>query len=142
MDQLQLEAAEKAVADGGGSAARRKLQALAAAKKAAAQNGEFLSEAEIIGVRKRVRDTYEERMASIQAGREGREKFGSRKGQHKAEKGSSTTNYEKRKTKNFMMTLHSSKVKSKKNASLRDKQKKWVSSHQCLVFCRESNLLS
>jgi hypothetical protein len=40
----------------------------------------FLSEGEILGPRKKAKADYEERMASIAKGREGRERFGSLKG--------------------------------------------------------------
>jgi protein SDA1 len=58
-------------------------------------------------------------MASIQAGREGREKFGHRTKKTEAH---STTNKEKRKTKNFKMITHKRSVVSKGKKSLRDKQ--------------------
>ena len=117
-----MRAAEEEEKNGGGSAARRKLQALAAAKKAS-EASEFLSESEILGYRKHKKDDYEARMASIAKGREGRDKFGSKKGQKKKDNPSSTTNIEKRKSKNFMMIAHSDKVRTKKHSSLRDKQK-------------------
>lgn len=53
-----------------------------------------------------------------------REKFGSKKGQKKREKGASSTNTEKRKGKNFAMIAHSWGVRSKKKASLRDKSRR------------------
>lgn len=109
MNELRLEAAEKEAENGGGSAARRKLQALQAAKKAS-EASEFLTETEIIGFRKHQKDDYETRMASIEKGREGRGKFGSKKGQMKVDNPSSSTNIEKNKKKNFMMIAHSSKV--------------------------------
>ena len=64
---------------------------------------------------KRTRADYDERMASIMQGREGRQ-FGRKK--HK--KGGST-NKEKLKTKNFIMLLQKSKFKSR--ASMNEKQK-------------------
>ncbi|KAG0225864.1 Protein SDA1 [Actinomortierella wolfii] len=73
----------------------------------------------IIGPRKKAKQDYEARMESIKAGREGREKFGSRKG--KEDRGS-TTNKEKAKGKNFMMIAHKREVREKKKMSLRDKQ--------------------
>lgn len=63
-------------------------------------------------------------MASIQKGREGREKFGSARGKKKKENPSSSTNREKARNKPIMMILASNSVKGKKKASLRDKQKK------------------
>ncbi|KAF9429444.1 Protein SDA1 [Entomortierella beljakovae] len=73
----------------------------------------------IIGPRKKAKQDYAERMESIKNGREGREKFGSRKGS--TERGS-TTNKEKSKGKNFMMIAHKREVREKKKMSLRDKQ--------------------
>jgi protein SDA1 len=63
-------------------------------------------------------------MASIRAGREGREKFGSQKGKQNKAAPSSTTNREKARNKPIMMIMNSSAVKGKKKASLRDKQRK------------------
>ncbi|KAJ3208003.1 Protein SDA1 [Dinochytrium kinnereticum] len=74
------------------------------------------------GVKRKM--TYDERIESIQAGREGRQKFGSKMGQKKDEKGASTTNREKeKKTKNFMMIVHKRTIKGKAKRSLREKQK-------------------
>ncbi|KAF9366301.1 Protein SDA1 [Mortierella sp. NVP85] len=73
----------------------------------------------IIGPRKKAKQDYEQRMESINRGREGREKFGSRKGSN--ERGS-TTNKEKAKGKNFMMIAHKREVREKKKMSLREKQ--------------------
>jgi len=84
----------------------------------------FLSENDILGPRKKAKADYEERMASIRAGREGREKFGSQKGKKKQARPSSTTNREKARNKPIMMIMGSSAVKSKKTASLRQKQRK------------------
>lgn len=63
-------------------------------------------------------------MASVAKGREGREKFGSAKGKKKREMPSSTTNREKKRNKPIMMIMGSDAVRSKKKASLRDKQRK------------------
>lgn len=111
-------------AQAGGNAAKRKLKDLKSRKQAAGANEDdkLLTESEIVGWQKRSKDDYEARMESIAKGREGREKFGSKKGKRKEEKHLSKTNFEKKKSKNFMMTLHSSSVRSKKYASLRDKQ--------------------
>ncbi|KAI7816472.1 SDA1-domain-containing protein [Gamsiella multidivaricata] len=73
----------------------------------------------IIGPRKKAKQDYAERMESIKNGREGRDKFGSRKGS--TERGS-TTNKEKSKGKNFMMIAHKREVREKKKMSLREKQ--------------------
>ncbi|POV98837.1 hypothetical protein PSTT_14156 [Puccinia striiformis] len=86
-----------------------------------------VTEGDIIGTQKKAKQDYEERMASIQSGREGREKFGSskvrgRKGLKNGATGSST-NEAKSRQKAFAMTQNSNKVRSKKGASLRDRQK-------------------
>ncbi|OMH78779.1 Protein SDA1-like protein [Zancudomyces culisetae] len=73
--------------------------------------------------RKRKKATYEERMASIQQGRDNRPKYGSNK-KGKAGTGKSTSNSEKRKTKNFMMIKHRSKKSlMAKRALLKAKKK-------------------
>lgn len=84
------------------------------------QHEEQVDEATILGPRKKTKQDYQQRMASIQEGREGREKFGSKKG--KKEKGS-TTNREKARKKNFLMIAHKQSVVSKSKRSLFDKQK-------------------
>ncbi|KAJ3336840.1 Protein SDA1 [Gonapodya sp. JEL0774] len=60
----------------------------------------------------------EERMASIQAGREGREKYGSRMGKHE---GSTTNKVKSKKTKNIMMMVHKREVWNKKTMSSKEK---------------------
>ncbi|KAL9937015.1 hypothetical protein V8E36_004250 [Tilletia maclaganii] len=141
--ELRLAAAEEAAKSGGlsGAAARRQIKELQAAAKAhrragasssgngigtdaVGSSGAILSESDILGPQKKVKADYEERIASIVSGREGREKFGSKKGQKKREKGASSTNTEKRKGKNFAMIAHSWGVRSKKKASLRDKSRR------------------
>jgi protein SDA1 len=82
----------------------------------------FLTENEILGPRKKAKMDYEERMAHIQKGREGREKFGSKKGKKDKVAPSSSTNREKARNKPIMMAVHSNKVMQKKKASLRDVQ--------------------
>jgi len=83
-------------------------------------SSEYVAESAILGPRKKAKQDYEERMASIREGREGREKFGSKKG--KTERGS-TTNREKSRNKNFLMISHKRSVVAKSKASLHDKQK-------------------
>lgn len=86
-----------------------------------------VSEGDIIGKQKKAKQDYEERMSSIQAGREGREKFGSKKarGRNGLKHGAtgSSTNEAKSRQKAFAMTQQSNRVRSKKGASLRDRQK-------------------
>lgn len=90
------------------------------------QEGEavLLGEADILGPRKKAKATYEERMASVKEGREGREKFGSHKGKKNKEAPSSSTNREKKRNKPLMMVMASREVRGKKKASLMDKQRK------------------
>ncbi|CAO3663368.1 unnamed protein product [Umbelopsis vinacea] len=89
-------------------------------KPAEDDSSEYVAESAILGPRKKAKQDYEERMASIREGREGREKFGSKKG--KTERGS-TTNREKSRNKNFLMISHKRSVVAKSKASLHDKQK-------------------
>lgn len=129
LNDLRIKAATEAVEAGGGTATKRKLAVLEAKRKTMANGSEalhdsFISENDILGPRKKAKADYEERMASIQKGREGREKFGSLKGKKKKETPSSTTNREKARNKPIMMIMASGSVRGKKKASLRDKQKK------------------
>jgi len=87
-------------------------------------SGGIITESNILGVRKKAKQTYEERMASIAKGREGREKFGSAKGKKKKGVVSSSTNREKARRKPIMMARQSSAVRAKKMASLKEKQKR------------------
>lgn len=122
INQLQSEALEEE-SKNGSSAARRRLAALNAARNTL-PSAEFLTDGDILGARRKAKADYEERMASIRAGREGREKFGSSKGKKKNEKAHSTTNEEKKRKKNFLMSRNAKSVRTKKGASLKDKSKK------------------
>ena len=127
LNDLRIKAAAKAVENGGGTAVKRKLAALEAEKKSrnnvtTTPEDAFLTENEILGPRKKAKMDYEERMAHIQKGREGREKFGSKKGKKDKVAPSSSTNREKARNKPIMMAVHSNKVMQKKKASLRDVQ--------------------
>ncbi|KAI0256010.1 SDA1-domain-containing protein [Lactifluus subvellereus] len=129
INDLRIQAATKVVENGGGTAAKRKLASLEAAKKAAPYGADdapaaFVSESDILGPRKKAKADYEERMASIARGREGREKFGSLKGKRKKETPSSSTNREKARNKPIMMIMGSKGVRGKKKQSLREKQKR------------------
>jgi len=126
LNDLKIKAAADQVSKGGSSSSKRKLAELEAIRKANSANitDTFLSEAEILGPRKKAKMDYEERMASIAKGREGREKFGSMKGKKNKDTPSSSTNREKARKKPFMMIMASGAVRGKKKASLRDKQKK------------------
>lgn len=128
LNDLRLQAAAKAVEEGGGSKAKRKLATLEANKKAILQSGQavdtFVSENDILGPRKKVKADYAERIASIEKGREGREKYGSLKGKKRKDAPSSSTNREKARNKPIMMIMASGVVRGKKKASLKDKQRK------------------
>jgi len=128
LNDLRLQAATKAVEDGGGNAAKRKLASLEASRKTMSSNNDdsnaIISETDILGPRKKAKADYEERMASIAKGREGREKFGSLKGKKKKDVPSSTTNREKKRNKPIMMIMGSKGVRGKKKASLREKQQR------------------
>lgn len=123
-----MQAAVKAVETTGGSKAKRKLAELEASQKTRHDDqnpaDDFISEHDILGPRKKSKDDYAARMASIQKGREGREKFGSRKGKQNKAAPSSSTNREKARNKPIMMILSSGAVRGKKKASLRDKQQR------------------
>lgn len=127
LTELRIAAAEEAIAQGGlaGNRAKRQLEELKSLKRTTSTAGaNFLDEGDILGPRKKAKATYEDRMASIEKGREDREKYGSKKGKKNKEKESSSTNREKQKTKNFQMIARSWSVRSKKNASLREKSRR------------------
>lgn len=131
ISDLRVQAAQKSVEAGGGNRAKRKLAALEAdSRSSRAQDpsndtaATFISEHDILGPRKKAKADYAERMASVQKGREGRDKFGSRKGKKAKDAPSSSTNKEKARNKPIMMILSSGSVRGKKKASLRDKQRK------------------
>lgn len=84
------------------------------------RNEDEVDSSDLVNVDKR-KMNKEERMAAIMEGREGREKFGSRKGRRDAPH--STTNREKERKKNFVMMIHKKAVQGKKKMSLRDRQK-------------------
>ncbi|RPD65802.1 actin cytoskeleton organization and cell cycle progression protein [Lentinus tigrinus ALCF2SS1-7] len=130
LNDLRIKAASAAVERGGGSAAKRKLATLESQKKTLLTSSDgnladtFISENDILGPRKKAKADYAERIASIEKGREGREKYGSLKGKKNKEAPSSTTNREKARNKPLMMILASGAVRGKKKASLREKQQK------------------
>lgn len=139
INELRTAAAQEEANNGGGGAARRKLAALSAARKAnTGENDNFLTEGVIIGVQKKAKNSYEERLAMIAEGREGREKFGSLRHKKLSEKEHSTTNEEKRKKhKAFAMVAASRNVRKKNTSSLQQKSKK-LRNHidRCASFLR------
>lgn len=86
------------------------------------RNEEAVEHYNLLGPVKHHKQSKEERMQSVQEGREGREKFGSRKGKRDSTM-RSTTNKEKARKKNFVMMIHKRSVQGKQKMSLRDKQK-------------------
>lgn len=126
LNELRAARAEEAVNTGGraGVAARRELNAIQLAKKRSSGVPELVEESDILGPRKKPKADHEERMRSIDRGREDREKFGSSKGKKNKPVASSSTNRQKARGKNFQMIAHSFGVRSKKNASLREKSKR------------------
>ncbi|QLL30286.1 hypothetical protein HG536_0A01030 [Torulaspora globosa] len=84
------------------------------------KNEELVDSETLVGPVK-YKQTREERIQKIMEGREGRDKFGSRRG--KRDKAHSTTNREKARKKNFVMMIHKRSVQGKQKMSLRDKQK-------------------
>ncbi|KAF3929612.1 hypothetical protein ABW19_dt0209917 [Dactylella cylindrospora] len=81
----------------------------------AMRNEEEVDQSIIEGPKKAGKADKEARLAAVMEGREGREKFGSRKGKLLAEKPHSTTNKEKARKKNFLMTLGQAKRKQKRS---------------------------
>lgn len=69
------------------------------------------------------KQNYEQRMESIMNGREGRDKFGSKKS---SETRGSTTNKEKSKKKSFVMMKHKRSVSGKAKRSLREQQVRFL----------------
>ncbi|KAI8073877.1 SDA1-domain-containing protein [Gongronella butleri] len=104
--------------DPAATAARNKKRA--AEDDASKQNDNTVDEYDILGPRKRAKRDYEARMASIQEGRDSREKFGSKKG---SKDRGSTTNREKARNKNYQMIQQKMSVKLKAKRSLAEKQK-------------------
>lgn len=84
-----------------------------------AEPSDFIDPSKIEGYKSRAKADYESRLASIHAGREGREKFGTRK---RGNSRASSTNKEKSKGKNFLMMAHKFEVKGKNRRALKVKQ--------------------
>ena len=83
---------------------------------------ELVDLADIEMVHKKRKHDKASRLASVMAGREDREKFGSRK--QKQNENASTTNKEKARKKNFMMLKHKLKKKAKRSFVEKQKQMK------------------
>lgn len=107
--------------DGGNNASLTSIDAIA---NGSISKGGVVNELDILGVGKKRKMDYEERMASIEKGREGREAFGSKKGKRNKATPSSSSNADKKKSKPYMMVAHSLSVKDKKNAKLSEKSRR------------------
>ncbi|BES93497.1 NUC130/3NT domain [Nesidiocoris tenuis] len=83
-----------------------------------AQRGELIKLGDIENIYKKKKHSKIDRIASVRKGQEGREKFGYKGGRQNPF--ASTTNREKKKTKNFMMIRH--KARSKVKRSFKSKQ--------------------
>ena len=98
---------------------KRKLKEMQEQQEEAERRGEIVSLRSIEMVHKKRRHDKEARLQSILEGREGREKFGSRKGRMNPM--ASTSNKDKGKKKSFQMMKHKIKA-GKKKLSFREKQ--------------------
>ncbi|XP_066932226.1 protein SDA1 homolog [Clytia hemisphaerica] len=85
------------------------------------EKSELVDLASIENVVKKMKHDKESRLATVLAGREGREKFSKPK-QKRQNEHASTTNKEKTKSKPFMMISHSQRSRGKGKKSFRDKQ--------------------
>jgi len=85
------------------------------------ERGELVKLSQIENVCKKMRHDKESRLATVMAGREGREKF-NKPPSKRMDVNASTTNKEKLKNKPFMMISHSSRYRSKGKKSFREKQ--------------------
>ncbi|MCO5589572.1 hypothetical protein L7F22_043540 [Adiantum nelumboides] len=109
--------------DGGNNASLSAIDAIASGSNSKGGGG-IVNELDILGVGKKRKMDYEERMASIEKGREGRESFGSKKGKKNKATPSSSSNSDKKKSKPYMMVAHSLSVRDKKNAKLSEKSRR------------------
>src|SRR5271170_7060279 len=76
-------------------------------RKVEPTNDEYLEASKILGPRKKAKQDREERIQHAAEGREGREKFASKKASRREDgPHTSTTNREKSRKKNVMMTIH------------------------------------
>ena len=127
LNDLRKQAAARTLEATGRDPCKRKLAGLETNQtqlEADSSKDAFVTEEAILGVRKKPKADYTERMATVQNGREGRGKFGSHRGKEKKDTPSSSTNKDKLKHKPMMMILGSNAVRRKKKASLREKQRK------------------
>lgn len=100
---------------------KKRKQSAAVEKEQSNKKSEIVNLSEIESVHKKMRHDKESRLATVLAGREGREKFSKPKPKRQNEF-ASTTNKEKLKKKPFMMVSHSKKSRWKTKKSFREKQ--------------------
>ncbi|KAF3926216.1 hypothetical protein ABW21_db0209415 [Orbilia brochopaga] len=91
------------------------LQKASSKSIAALKNEDEVDQSIIEGPKTRGKSDKEARLAAVLEGREGREKYSSKRGKALADKPHSTTNKEKARKKNFMMTLGQAKKKQKRS---------------------------
>ncbi|XP_077983865.1 protein SDA1 homolog [Glandiceps talaboti] len=108
---------EMSSAKGKGSAKKRKHVEIQEDNN---ESGELVSLKRIEVINKRPRHDKDSRLATVMAGREGREKFTNK--QRRQNPHASTTNKEKTKKKPFMMIKQKRNVKGKQKRSFREKQ--------------------
>lgn len=83
-------------------------------RKSETLDDEYVNPNSLLTIRKKAKQDREERMAHAAEGREGREKFASKKATRREDGPySSTTNREKARKKNLMMTIHKIRKGSK-----------------------------
>lgn len=100
---------------------KKRKQSTTVEKEQNNKKSEIVNLSEIENVHKKMRHDKESRLATVLAGREGREKFSKPKAKRQNEF-ASTTNKEKLKKKPFMMVSHSKKSRGKTKKSFREKQ--------------------
>eukprot|EP00123_Amoebidium_parasiticum_P010986 comp20446_c0_seq1/m.26000 comp20446_c0_seq1/g.26000 ORF comp20446_c0_seq1/g.26000 comp20446_c0_seq1/m.26000 type:complete len:691 (-) comp20446_c0_seq1:81-2153(-) len=86
------------------------------------ENDEIVDPDDIMRVYKKQKMDKAARLATAEAGREGREKFGSKKNQKNAERTGGLSNDAKKKTKNFMMMIKSRQVGGKKRVPVAERK--------------------
>ena len=104
--------------DGSGNRKRKHTTASNYTEK---DKSELVDLASIENVVKKMKHDKESRLATVHAGREGRDSF-SKPHQKRQNEHASTTNKEKLKSKPFMMISHSRNARAKGKKSFRDKQ--------------------
>jgi len=82
-------------------------------------NSDFVDPSVIETIQKKRKRELEERLASVNEGREGREKYG-----YKKNKGGGSTNKEKLKLKPFVLQKQKREIREKNKMSFKDRQKK------------------